>query len=628
MGSEMNGFGAEFNEGLWEADLSDRIQAEYKLISCYQYAEKKQTYLIERQADNRRMVLKCARDEYLSFLREEAVFLRDRNFSFLPCYMSYYEEEGIGFFFREYIEGSTIWEIVERKGPFTQMQALDILKKLVGILKMLHAENPPIIHRDLKPQNIVLTAKGECYLIDMGTARQFGEDKQQDTIVVGTRMIAAPEQFGYSQTDERTDIYALGILMNYMLTGSMAVMSDNTISKKMRKIILKCTEFNPNQRYQNMSEIETHLDKLFQNQGKPYKILKVMEVFVLAAALLICVEFAVEKIKLQIHPIAVFEDKLLEAAVREALGKNLGETIYLSDLAEVEQLLVCGDKVLSDYESHTHYMKEHRINYQLVEETGTIQDISLLQKMPNLKVLMLDSQKITDISPLKNLDLEMVSLCGNDISDIRPLQNSKSLTTLYIADTQVDDISVLADKEALQILDISYTQLSTIEQLRGMNVRELSMFEIMPQDYSLLGELPLRKLEIQQVPPEGVAVIGTIESMEHMTIYSSNIASLNVFERLSKMTYLDLWSNRLRNLEGIENMPNITQLNVGENPITKIELPPQIHLTFLGIRNSGVNDLSFLLEMSELQTLDINYIQKQLLDEIMPEPSFGINVLD
>lgn len=624
----MDSVEAELNESLWKADLSNKIWAEYKMISCYQHTEKKQTYLIERKADNKKMVLKCARDEYLSFLQEEAVFLRDRNFSFLPCYLFYYEEEGIGFFFREYIEGSTIWEIVERKGPFAQRKALDILKKLASMLKMLHAENPPIIHRDLKPQNIVLTTKGECYLIDMGTARQFREDKQQDTIVVGTRSIAAPEQFGYSQTDERTDVYAFGILMNYMLTGSMVFISDNTISKKMSRIISKCTEFNPIQRYQNMSEVETHLNKLSQNHGKHYKILKVIEAFLLAAALLICAESAVEKIKLRIYPVAVFEDRLLEAAVREALGKNPGEAVYLSDLVEVQQLLVCGDKVLSDYKSHTHYMKEHQVNYQLVEGTGTIQDISLLQKMPNLKVLMLDSQEITDISPLKDLDLEIVSLCGNDISDISPLQNSKSLTALYIADTQVDDISVLADKKALEILDISYTQLSTIDQLSGMNVRELSMFEIMPQDYSPLGELPLRKLEIRDVPPEGIAVIGAIESMERMTIYSSNIASLKVFERLSKMTYLDLWSNRLRDLEGIENMPNITQLNVGENPITKIELPPQIHLNFLGIRNSGVNDLSFLLEMPELQTLDINYIQKQLLDEIMPDPPFWVNVLD
>lgn len=623
----MGGTMTELRDGLPGVSLPDAVQADYEVISCYQDADKKQTYLVKRKEDSRKMVLKCAQGEYLSFLREEAAFFRDRNFSFLPCYMSYSEHEGNGFLFREYIEGSTIWDIVERRGAFSQREALGILKKLAGMLKMLHEENPPVIHRDLKPQNIVVTAKGECYLIDMGTARQYENDKQQDTVVVGTRMVAAPEQFGYSQTDVRTDIYAFGILMNYMLTGSMRLEEGCTLPAKVRRMILKCTAFSPGQRYQEMSEIEVQLDKLLQDR-KHYKILKAAEALLMAAALLICIGFAVEKIKLLIHPQAVFEDKLLEAAVRQELGKNQGETIYLSDLASVEQLLICGDEILSDYGKHTHYMREHRINYQLVEGTGTIRDISLLQKMPNLKTLVLDRQAITDISPLKNLDLEIVSLCCNDISDISPLQNSKSLTCLYIAETQVDDISVLADKEELRILDISYTQLSTLEQLRGMNVSELSMFEIAPEDYTPLGELPLRKLEIEAVPADGIAVIGQIESMEQMTIYSSNIASLQVFKRLSGLKYLDVWGNNLRNLDGLENMPDITHLDVGENPIIRIEIPLQIHLSFLGIRNSGVNDLSFLTEMTELKVFNINYVQKQLLDEIMPKPPFVVNVWD
>ncbi len=617
---------AEVREGLTGGSLPDAVQADYEVISCYQDADKKQTYLVRRKEDGRKLVLKCAQGEYLAFLREEAVFFRDRNFSFLPCYISYYEQEGNGFLFREYIDGSTIWDIVERRGAFSQKEALVILKKLAGMLKMLHEENPPVIHRDLKPQNIVMTAKGECYLIDMGTARQYEDDKQQDTVVVGTRAVAAPEQFGYSQTDERTDIYAFGILMNYMLTGSMRLEEDTTLLARVRKIILKCTAFSPGERYQDMSEIETQLDRLLQDKQSHYKIRRAAEAVLVAAALLICIGFAVEKVKLLMHPEAIFEDRLLETAVRQELGKKQGETIYLSELAGVEQLLVCGDAVLSDYGQHTHYMKEHRIDYQTIEGMGTIRDISLLKKMPNLKILVLDRQAITDISPLEDLDLEIVSLCCNDISDISPLQNSKSLTCLYIAETQVDDIGALADKEGLRILDISYTRLSTLEQLRGMNVSELSMFGLVPEDYAPLGELPLRKLEIMGVSSDGITVIGRMESMEQMTIYSSNIASLQVFRRLNKLKYLDVWGNKLKNLDGLENMPDITHLDIGENPITKVEIPSQNHLSFFGIRNSGVNDLSFLEEMPELKTFHINYVQKKLLDEIMPEPPFVVNV--
>lgn len=626
----MGEFGVESEKGLSALGegLPDTIKEEYELLSCYQHTDKKQTYLIRRRMDSMKMILKCACGEYLPFLREEAAFIKERGFSFLPCYISYYESGGTAFLFREYIEGSTIWDLVERQGPFGQREGLAVLKKVAEMLKLLHAENPPVIHRDLKPQNIVITAKGECCLIDMGTARQYEDDKQQDTVVVGTRMVAAPEQFGYSQTDERTDIYSFGILMNYMLTGSMRPEEDCMLPSNVRRMIQKCTAFNPEQRYQNMSEIETQLDKLLQGKRKYYKVFKAAQALLMAAALLICVGSAVDKVKLLMHPKAVFEDRLLEAAVRQELGKNQGEEIYVSELADVRQLLICGDEIMTDYKSHYHYMKTHMINYKAVNGKGTIQDISLLQKMPNLKILVLDNQAITDITSLKNLDLEIVSLCGNDISDISPLQNSKSLTGLYIAETQVDDISVLADKKALRTLDISYTQFSTLEQLRGMSVSELSMFEVAPEDYAVLGELPLRKLEIMEVASDGIAVIGQIESMEQMTIYGSNIASLQVFQRLNKLKYLDVWGNKIKNLDGLENMPDITHLDVGNNPITRIEIPSQIHLNFIGIRNSGVNDLSFLADMPELKTFNINYVQKQLLDEIMPEPSFVVNVSD
>lgn len=627
-GNEMGENSAELTSNMSGEWLPDTVKADYELLSCYQYADKKQTYLIRRKTDDMKMILKCARDEYLPFLREETKLLREKRFSFLPCYISFHEEAGSAYLFREYIEGSTIWDIVERQGPFGQAEALVILKKVISMLGMLHAENPPIIHRDLKPQNIVVTSKGECYLIDMGTARQFEDDKQQDTVVVGTRMVAAPEQFGYSQTDMRTDIYAFGILMNYMLTGSMKAEESHELSHEMRKMISKCTAFSPEQRYQKVSQVAAQIDRMLQYRGRRYRVLKAAEAVVVAFALLVCIGSGAGKIKWYLHPTARFEDRLLEMAVRNELGKNPGEDIYVSELVNVNQLIICGDEMIPDYKSHAHYMKTHWINYNDVEGRGTIHDISLLQKMPNLKILVLDNQELTDISPLKNLDLEIVSLCGSQISDISPLQNSKSLSELYIAETQVKDISVLADKTALQVLDISYTGLSSIEQLRGLNIGELSMFEVTPEDYTVLGGLPLWKLEIREVPAEGLAVIAGMESLERLTIYSSNIASFELFGRLSKMNYLDVWGNKVRSLDGLEKMPDIRHLDVGENPITTMEFPPQIHLVFLGIRNSGVNDLSFLTDLPDLQTLDVNYVQKQLLDELMPEPHFRVNVSD
>lgn len=154
----------------------------------------------------------------------------------------------------EFIDGITVADVLEQ-GKYTYHGAKKIIEGIAFALLALH--DMGIVHRDIKPENIMVTPKGEVKLIDFNAARMYQNKKQKDTVVLGTIGYAPPEQYGVSQSNEKSDIYSLGVLLNVMLTG---VHPSKKLAKgKAGKIVLKCTQIDPNHRYQN---IESLISKL------------------------------------------------------------------------------------------------------------------------------------------------------------------------------------------------------------------------------------------------------------------------------------------------------------------------------------------------------------------------------
>lgn len=149
----------------------------------------------------------------------------------------------------EFIDGITIAEVME-SGEYKKIGVRRVIKNVCFALSILHQRN--LVHRDVKPENVMVSADGRVVLIDFNASRRVSQ-MNKDTVVMGTVGYASPEQMGVAQTSSKTDIYAVGILLNVMLTGKHP--SEKIAKGKYGKIVRKCTAVNPDERYQSAEKL-------------------------------------------------------------------------------------------------------------------------------------------------------------------------------------------------------------------------------------------------------------------------------------------------------------------------------------------------------------------------------------
>lgn len=184
----------------------------------------------------------------------------------------------------DYIEGETLSTILEENGPQPQEAVIDWARQICEALEYLHTRKPPIIYRDMKPGNVMLKPDGNIKVIDFGIAREYKDKSLADTVSLGTKGYAAPEQFGgQGQTDARTDIYCLGVTLYHLLTGQNPCEPPYEIypirhwnpqlSAGLEAIIQKCTQLNPDDRYQSCTELLYALNH-YEEYGTAYRAMQ------------------------------------------------------------------------------------------------------------------------------------------------------------------------------------------------------------------------------------------------------------------------------------------------------------------------------------------------------------------
>ncbi len=201
----------------------------------------------------------------------ETDMLKNLSHPNLPSIIDVIEDDDTFLIVMDYIEGNPLSKSLEEFGAQPQELVVEWAKQLCDVLGYLHSRNPAIIYRDMKPSNVMLKPDGNLTLIDFGTAREFKEKNLADTTCLGTVGYAAPEQFGgMGQTDARTDIYCLGATLYHLVTGCnpceppyeiQPIRQINPLlSSGLERIILKCCQRNPEDRYQSCAELMYALD--------------------------------------------------------------------------------------------------------------------------------------------------------------------------------------------------------------------------------------------------------------------------------------------------------------------------------------------------------------------------------
>ena len=181
----------------------------------------------------------------------------------------------------DYIEGETLNTILENNGAQPQEMVIDWAMQICEALEYLHTRKPPVIYRDMKPANVMLKPDGNIKVIDFGIAREYKDQSMADTVSLGTKGYAAPEQFGgRGQTDARTDIYCLGVTLYHLVTGQNPCEPPYEIypirhwnpqlSAGLEAIIQKCTQMNPADRYQSCAELLYALHH-YEEYGAAYR---------------------------------------------------------------------------------------------------------------------------------------------------------------------------------------------------------------------------------------------------------------------------------------------------------------------------------------------------------------------
>lgn len=170
----------------------------------------------------------------------------------IPQVFSVKKEEDSVTIIEEYIEGVTLDKYI-KNSTYEIGEVRRIVFQILDGLEELHGLG--IIHRDLKPQNIIIGKDEVVRIIDYNAARFYKKDVERDTVCLGTEGFAAPEQYGTGQTDERTDFYSLGVIINIMLTGSFP--SKKLYQGDITPIIEKCIQVNRERRFKNEAEIRS-----------------------------------------------------------------------------------------------------------------------------------------------------------------------------------------------------------------------------------------------------------------------------------------------------------------------------------------------------------------------------------
>ena len=557
----------------WEV-LQSHGNDEHRVLLLTNAQGEKRILKVFSHRQNARM---CAEREALNAAREPGI----------PRLYDFAEDERYVYLMREYVEGQNLEEYVAQHGLLDMHAATRIGMHLCRLLASLHRLN--IIHRDVKPQNVIITPAGQIYLIDFDISRKYTAGEQHDTEYLGTRTSAPPEQFGYGQTDARTDLYSLGVVILYLMTGGYDLRDIAKLPKPIRRIVRKCTYFAPDRRYQTAAQVQHRLRAVEQRRARGWAA---------AAAAVLALGLAAFAL-LTLHPLprvypalAVMEQDaavqfrapLIGRCVRMQLGKAEGEPVTFGELANISEIYLYGDYTDGaahdiDYRGNQVYVNGTLINH------GSVTDITDFLMMPRLRVVRLYRQPLTNVDALHSLT---------------------RLEELYLDESPgVDDIAAIDGLQWLRTLDIGDTAVSDLSPLSGCpRLRSINLERVPCTDFSVLARYPyLEYLNVNEASPEAVMAAVQGKMVDYLWLDYSGLTDIEPFVRAESVEQLHAKHNDIASLEGIQALTTLVYVDVAYNPIA---------------------DLSPVLALPRLKALRIDPGMAAAWDQIKDQAKFAI----
>lgn len=317
-------------------EIGSLVDGKYRILSEIGHGGMSVVYMAINEKANKTWAVKEVRkDGKMDFnivrqgLMAEIETLKKLKHPNLPSIVDVIEDEDSFIIVMDYIEGRSLDKIIEENGAQPESYVVEWAKQLCDVFGYLHSRTPAIIYRDLKPANIMLKPDGNIMVIDFGTAKNYEIDLGETT-GIGTIGYAAPEQYigsGLGRTDARTDIYCLGITMYHLLTNvdpCKNLISDKSIravnpalSHGLDAIIQKCTEYQPDDRYQTCAELMYDLEN-YEILEPLYKKKQKRKLFSFVFTIIMAVVFAITGVVLNFmasqKATDIYESKLYEAS--------------------------------------------------------------------------------------------------------------------------------------------------------------------------------------------------------------------------------------------------------------------------------------------------------------------------
>ena len=634
---------------IWNDYLPEDMQEHWTVYECLKESEDSSTFLVKETATGILCVLKWGRNRQTEFLRNEMEIMKkmaDRKLSGIPKTYRIFEENGEVYLVREYIEGMSLAQMVLQKGGISEAEICRISRKICQTAEQFQNPDEPMIHRDIKPENIVVTPGGEVVFIDFGTMRSYKKDGSRDTFVVGTRGTAAPEQYGYTQTDQRTDVYAIGQTMLYMVSESyeMNQLSECAVSRRMKKIIEKACSFEPDKRYGDAAQLRRAVEKCqANNRKKVYK--KAGAVFGLIAAGYILAIFSpdgtvIENKRIetaeqsaaeeQIQAEIIFREELIEEAVRKELGLSKTDKITASMLEDVRKLRIVGKEILDDEDTfwgEGHHVDGKDSSFGSVR--GNITDLSDLAQMVNLEELALCNQKIEDISGLKELPLKKLYLSKNMITDFSVLLNLIDMDTLCIMENPAENLSVIGECTGILRLNIQGMNLTDIDFLKNLSLDYLDMSNVEVENNIFEPLTEMKKLDtlcmcdVNEAAAETLSQMSTLKAL-FMWGDSTILENLKPLKGMTQLETL-AFTTQISSLEGIEQFPSLNFLSVSFSLVKDLSpVTGAKNLQVIDISNADIKNFEPLFGHSGLTEVHCTEEQKEEIMKIDSSPDFEI----